>query len=138
MKTTLNDVLFFKSKQLIEQNGNLIPIEFDNTLLFKPKRTFFIYNVSTKTPRGKHAHHKTKQILFCINGKITVILNDGKIENKYELESGDCIYIPHMIWDEQIYHSKETVLISLCNTHYNISDYIINFEEFKKLKNGKK
>ena len=40
--TTLKDVILIKLKQWIESNGNLLPIEFDNQLLFKPKRTFFV------------------------------------------------------------------------------------------------
>ena len=38
---TLNDVLTFRLRQYVEQNGNLLPIEFDKTIPFKPKRTFF-------------------------------------------------------------------------------------------------
>lgn len=137
--TTLNNILYFKSKELMESNGNLIPIEFDNTLPFKPKRTFFVYGVPNKDSRGQHAHRKNKQMIYCINGQITVTLNDGFKEKKYELTSGYCIYIPNMIWDEQIYHTKNTVLISLCSINYNVMDYITDFDEFKKIKiNGKR
>ncbi|MFZ9377153.1 MAG: sugar 3,4-ketoisomerase [Candidatus Fonsibacter ubiquis] len=132
--TTLKDVILIKLKQWIESNGNLLPIEFDNQLLFKPKRTFFVNNVPDTQPRGKHAHYKTKQLIICLNGKITVRLHDGINEAYYELNNGDSIYIQNMIWDEQIYHTPNTVLISLCNTHYNTLDYINDFEEFVKLK----
>lgn len=136
---TLDNVLLFRLKQLIESNGTLIPIEFDNTLPFKPKRTFFVTGVPDVEPRGKHAHYKTKQILVCLNGTINVRLHDGFKEEKYILNSGDSIYIPNLIWDEQSYLTPDTVLISLCNTHYETSDYIHNFNEFVKLKtNGKK
>lgn len=131
---TLDHVLLFRTKQFIEDNGILIPIEFDNTIPFKPKRTFFVYNVPDQLPRGKHAHYKTKQVLFCLNGKITVKLHDSISEKFYDLNSGDGIYIPNLIWDEQIYHSPETVLISLCSTYYNTKDYIHNFNEFLTIK----
>jgi len=132
--TTLNYVLLFRLRQFIESNGNLIPIEFDKTLPFKPKRTFFVHDVPDRTPRGSHAHFKTKQVLICINGKLTVRLHDGVNESHYELNTGDGIYVPNMIWDEQIYHTPETVLISLCSTHYDVKDYIQDFDEFLKLK----
>jgi len=133
---TLNDVLLIKSKQFIESNGNLVPIEFDKTIPFKPKRTFFVYGVPDKSARGKHAHFKTKQLITCINGHISVRLHDGFNEGFYELYGGDSIYIPNMIWDEQVYHSVNTVLVSLCSTHYNTKDYIHDFNEFIKIKNG--
>lgn len=136
--TTINDVLLFRAKQIIESNGILMPIEFDSTLQFKPKRTFFVYNVPDKDIRGKHAHYKTKQIITCLSGKITVIIKDGISEIQHVLVTGDSIYIPNLIWDEQIYHSKDTVLFSLCSTHYNTSDYITDFELFKKIKENEK
>jgi UDP-2-acetamido-3-amino-2,3-dideoxy-glucuronate N-acetyltransferase len=134
---TLNNVLCFRSKQIIESNGILMPIEFDNSLPFKPKRTFFVYNVPDKNPRGQHAHWKTKQILTCLSGHITTILADGVTRQEYELYSGDSIFIPNLIWDEQIYHSTDTIMISLCSTHYDTKDYIHNFNEFLKIKQSK-
>lgn len=135
---TINDVLLFRAKQIIETNGILMPIEFDSTLQFKPKRTFFVYGVPNEDIRGKHAHYKTKQILTCLSGKLTAIVKDGTSEMKYILNTGDSIYIPNLIWDEQIYHSKDTVLFSLCSTHYNTSDYITDFELFKQIKENEK
>ena len=131
---TLNNVLIFKLRQFIESNGNLLPIEFDNTIPFKPKRTFFVCNVTDNQIRGKHAHYKTKQLIVCLNGEITVKLHDGRDQNNYVLSSGDAIYIPNLIWDEQIYHSNNTVLISLCSTHYDEKDYINDFDKFLKIK----
>ena len=136
--TTLNDVLFFQLKQLIESNGILIPIEFDGSLFFKPKRTFFVTQVPDKNPRGKHAHYKTKQLLICLNGTIDVKVHDGFDKTIYTLTNGDCVYIPNLIWDEQIYYTPQTTLISICNTHYSADDYIHNFDEFLTIKNIKK
>jgi mannose-6-phosphate isomerase-like protein (cupin superfamily) len=133
--STLNDVIVIKLKQWIESNGNLIPIEFDKELPFKPKRVFLVNNVPDKNPRGKHSHYKTKQIIACINGQITVTLHDGFNSAKYELYSGDSIYIPNLIWDEQIYHTPDTVLFSMCSTNYDTNDYIHDFNNFLKIKN---
>lgn len=135
---TLNDVFLFRTKQIIESNGILTPIEFDRTLPFKPKRTFFVYGVPDLNPRGLHAHYKTKQILICLRGNITTTLHDGIHKKSYELLPGDSIFIPNLIWDEQIYHTSDTILLSLCSTHYNTADYIHDFNKFVNLKvNGK-
>ena len=132
--TTINDVLLIKMKQMIEPNGILTPIEFNQGSLFKPKRVFFVQQVPDTEPRGKHAHHKTKQILHCIQGHISCKVHDGFNENTYELYSGDAIYIPNLIWDEQIYHDKNSILFSICNTHYDTADYIHDFNTFLNLK----
>ena len=46
------------------------------------------------------------------------------------------LYIPELIWDEQIYENENSVLLVLANTHYNVKDYIENYSDFKKIKNN--
>lgn len=133
-QTTLEDVLLFRMKQLIEDNGNLLPIELNSEIPFRVKRTFFVTDVPDKKPRGKHSHYKTKQLIVCLKGSIDVKLHDGVNGKIYKIKQGDGIYIPNLIWDEQIYNTKDTILVSLCSTHYTIEDYILDFDEFKKIK----
>ena len=40
-----------------------------------------------------------------------------------------------MIWDEQVYHNESSVLLVLSNSNYDTSDYIEDYDEFKRLKN---
>jgi dTDP-4-dehydrorhamnose 3,5-epimerase-like enzyme len=76
--------------------------------------------------------------LICIHGKVEVLVNDGYNEQKYLLESPQqALYIPEMIWDEQVYLTQDTVLLVLSNMKYNPDDYIHDFEKFKKLKINK-
>jgi UDP-2-acetamido-3-amino-2,3-dideoxy-glucuronate N-acetyltransferase len=131
---TIDNVILIKMRRMVEPNGILTPVEFDNGSLFKPKRVFFVQNVPDTNPRGCHAHFKTKQILCCVSGHISCKIHDGFNSINYELYSGDALFVPNMIWDEQIYHSTDTVLFSICSTHYNADDYIHNFNEFVKLK----
>ena len=41
-----------------------------------------------------------------------------------------------MIWDEQIYVGHNATLLVLANTLYDPSDYIEDYEEFRRIKNG--
>jgi len=134
MSTTINDVFLVKMKQIIEPNGILSPFEFDKGMLFKPKRVFFVQQVPDLNPRGMHAHHKTKQLLCCLSGHISCKVHDGINEKTVELYSGDALYVPNLIWDEQIYNSIDTILFSICSTHYDTNDYIHNFDDFLKIK----
>jgi len=135
MKSLLNDVLFYNMRTIIEDDGNLVPIESNFDIPFPIKRIFYVYGVRDADIRGRHAHHKTKQLLICIHGKIEVLCDDGKNKKKYLLESPQQgLLIPEMIWDEQKYLSEDSVLLVITNTKYELNDYIHDFEEFKRLK----
>tara|TARA_R100001015_G_C4502673_1_gene76728 strand:+ start:38 stop:469 length:432 start_codon:yes stop_codon:yes gene_type:complete len=132
---TLKDVKFFNTRTMVEPDGNLVPIESNYDIPFKLKRIFYVYGVKNQDDRGKHAHYKTKQVLICVHGKVEVLVNDGKEKQKYLLESPQqALYIPEMIWDEQNYLSKDTVLLVLSNKKYDPKDYIHDFQEFQKIK----
>ena len=135
MKTTIDDVKFLDIKTVVDDNGNLIPIESGRSIPFEIERVFYVYGVRDEEKRGNHAHHKTKQVLISLHGKVEVIVKDGEREVRYLLESPQqALYVPEMIWDEQVYRSEETALLVLSNTHYDPSDYIHNFESFKLMK----
>ena len=132
---TLEDVKFFNTRTMVEPDGNLVPIESNYDIPFPIKRIFYVYGVKNQDDRGKHAHYKTKQVLICVHGKVEVLVNDGLKEKKYLLESPQqALYIPEMIWDEQIYLSEDTVLLVLSNMKYDPKDYIHDFKTFEKLK----
>ena len=134
--TTLDDVKKFTLKTFTEPDGKLTPIELDKDIPFEFKRMFYVYDVHDQNDRGKHSHHKTKQILIAVNGGVTVICDDGKKRRNYILnEPNKALYIPEMIWDEQVYHNESSVLLVLSNTNYDTSDYIEDYDEFKRLKN---
>ena len=136
-KTTLSDVKLFKLKAMTDTGGSLIPVESQKDIPFPIKRVFYVYDVDSLDNRGQHSHYKTKQVLVCIKGKIEVICDDGVVREKYILNSpNEAIYIPEMIWDEQVYFSKDTIMLALANTLYDRNDYIENYEEFTELKTG--
>jgi dTDP-4-dehydrorhamnose 3,5-epimerase-like enzyme len=116
----------------MDADGILIPIEFDS-LPFIPKRIFIVKNVPICEERGNHAHYETQQILVCLKGKIEVKLYDGQSVSNYVLNEGESIFIDKMIWDSQIFHTGDDVLLSICSTEYNPMDYINNLDEFNDL-----
>ena len=65
-------------------------------------------------------------------GQISVY-NDGSgidvVVHPTETKNGKPLYIPEMIWDEQTYKSEDSVLLVLANTHYDINDYIEDYEQ---------
>ena len=116
----------------VDKRGCLIPIEFNN-IGFIPKRVFVVNNVPVGMVRGNHSHHKTKQLLICINGLINVFLDNGKEKTQTLLGVGESITIPEMVWDSQEFLEKNSEILVICSTEYDLNDYILDYTEFLKL-----
>lgn len=100
---------------------------------FSIKRVFYILQADTKLPRGFHAHKKTKQVLFCLQGSIKMILDDGKKKAAIVLDKPNKgIFIDTMIWHEMHNFKKDTILLILTSKKFNPADYIRDYEEFKR------
>ena len=136
--TTIEDVKRINLKFFDEPDGRLAPVEFDKDIPFEVKRMFYVFNVHNQNDRGKHSHFTTKQLLICINGAIDVKCDDGMggVENWQLNQPWKALYVPEMIWDEQVYMSKDSVLLVLANTNYDSTDYIEDYNRFKEIKNG--
>lgn len=131
----VEDVRFLDLDCFSENDGNLVPIELEKKIPFDVKRIFYVFGVKDKQIRGKHAHHQTQQVLICVSGECVVICKDGKSEKKVNLDSPTkALYIPEMIWDEQIYMTDNTVLLVLSSTEYSKKDYIEDYQKFQNLK----
>lgn len=119
-------------KTIIDEDGVLVPIEF-NKLPFEPKRIFYVCDVPKGEERGNHAHYETQQILICLKGMIQVKLHDGFNLSKHLLIADEFIFVDKMIWDSQVFLSGDDILLSICSTSYDKSDYIEDFDQFISL-----
>ena len=137
--TTLNNVKLLELETFVDLEGSLVPIESGLSVPFEIKRVFYIFEVHDQKDRGEHSHYKTEQVLICLNGKVKVLCDDGKNRKEWVLDKpNQALYIPNLIWDEQTYLTSGSVLLVLTNTNYDPSDYIEDYEEFKRLKNESK
>ena len=124
----------------VKDEGYLCFIEEENHIPFPIKRVYYIFDVIKNAVRGKHTHKKTKQVIFCIHGSITIILDDGHDKEAITLSKPHMgVYLDTMMWHEMVAFKKGTVLLVLASEKYDAKDYIRSFEEFlKKTKKGKK
>ena len=137
--STLEDIKLISLKTFIDSEGSLVSIESGLSIPFKIKRVFYVFEVHDQKDRGEHSHHKTEQVLICLNGEVKVLCDDGKNRKEWVLDKpNQALYIPNLIWDEQTYLTSYSVLLILANTNYDPSDYIEDYEEFKRLKNESK
>ena len=97
---------------------------------FKTKR-FFMISASHSIKRGNHAHYKSKQILFCIKGKVKLTITNSINHKILTLnEKGSMVYIPPMLWAKQEYF-KDSILGVFTNTNYEEKDYIRDYHKYK-------
>ena len=122
-------------KDLGDERGNLVVIEGGKTIPFDIQRVFFFYGSDTKVVRGQHANRESEFVLINVAGQSKVRISDGREEFVVNLDRPLMgVYIPKMIWKDMYGFSNDSVLLVLASTHYNGSEYIRDFEEYKRIK----
>jgi dTDP-4-dehydrorhamnose 3,5-epimerase-like enzyme len=116
-----------------DRRGNLSVVEGGKSIPFNIKRVYYLYDVPGGAKRGGHAHRKLEQLIIAASGSFTVVLHNGKKKESYTLNRSNMgLYIPKMIWREIENFSSGAVCLVLASEHYDESDYIRSFKEFKK------
>jgi acetyltransferase-like isoleucine patch superfamily enzyme/dTDP-4-dehydrorhamnose 3,5-epimerase-like enzyme len=111
--------------------GSLIAAEFDKDLPFAPKRLFTVFGVPSKDVRGAHAHRECQQLLICVQGSVTAVVDDGTNRDQFRLDRPDlALHMMPMIWGTQYQYSADAVLLVLASHAYDPDDYIRDYDEF--------
>ena len=107
--------------------------EYPKHIPFKIERIYYITQAKKNLPRGFHAHHKTRQVLFCIHGSIKMIFDDGKKKASIILKKPEIgVLIDKMVWHEMHQFSKDAILLVVASAPYDPKDYIRDYSDFKK------
>lgn len=122
-----------------DYRGYLIPLESNINVPFEIKRVYYIYKTKTNVRRGFHSHKKLKQLVTCISGSCTFLLDDGNSKTNIMLDNpNQGILIEGLIWREMYDFSEDCVLLVLASEYYDESDYIRNYNEFLKVAKNEK
>lgn len=120
-------------KDLGDERGKLVVVEGGQSIPFDIQRVFYIYGSDSTVVRGQHANRESEFMLINVAGKSKVRITDSKEENIVELDRPMMgIYIPKMIWKDMYDFSVDSVLLVLASTHYDGSEYIRDYEAYKK------
>ncbi|WP_375240025.1 FdtA/QdtA family cupin domain-containing protein, partial [Aurantibacter sp.] len=85
--------------KILDPRGNLSFFENGAQIPFTIKRTYWIYDVPGGEVRGGHAFKESNEFIIALSGSFDVVLNDGKIENKYNLNrSYNGLIVPNLKW----------------------------------------
>ncbi len=119
-------------KDLGDERGKLVVIEGGQSVPFEIKRVFYIYGSDANVVRGQHANRQSEFMLINVAGKSKVRITDTKEEFVVELSQPMMgVYIPKMVWKDMYDFSEDSVLLVLASTHYDSSEYIRDYEEYK-------
>jgi dTDP-4-dehydrorhamnose 3,5-epimerase-like enzyme len=132
--------------------GHLYIAESLRHIPFAIKRVYFVNNLNRvfihdtegkgamkELKRGEHAHKKLEQVIFCINGHMTLDLDDGQKKQSIVLDNPSIgVHLGPMLWHSMGGFSPNCVMLVLASGYYNEKDYVRDYSEFKKLAGKKK
>ncbi len=122
------------SSPVVIDEAVLTYIESDRHIFFPIKRVYTITSVDFHAVRGHHAHHKTQQALFCIQGSVTINFDNGFEKTQIFLNRPeDGVRIDPMVWHEMTGFSRDAALMVLADDFYNEADYIRSYDSFTQL-----
>ena len=116
-----------------DERGKLVVAEGDIDIPFSIQRVFYIYGSDDTVVRGQHANKNSEFVLINVAGSSKVMITDGENREIVQLSRPmEGLYIPRMVWKEMYDFSPDSVLLVLASTHYDGSEYIRDYEEYKK------
>ena len=120
-------------RSAVDLRGRLLAAEIGSQLPFTPKRAFLVCEVPTAEVRGEHAHHTLEQVLICVHGELSVMVDDGRARAEFRLDGPDrCLYIPPRIWATQYRYTRDAQVLVLASDIYDWADYIRDYDEFSR------
>jgi UDP-2-acetamido-3-amino-2,3-dideoxy-glucuronate N-acetyltransferase len=130
-KSIVSGVELIKFKHVIDMRGNLTEVGLQRDLPFSPKRVFLVQSVPDSRVRGEHAHKECHQCLVCVNGSVSVIVDNGKEREEFCLtQPNEGLYLPPYIWGIQYKYSSDAVLMVYASHDYDSDDYIRDYNLF--------
>ena len=124
----------FNFKKFTKKSGTLIPFSLNKDIPFKSKRIFLIYGKKNFT-RGDHAHHKCKQFLVPIFGKMLIEYENRSVKSKKVLDFRDKkgLLLDSKTWCKITFKTNNCILMVFCDREYEFKDYIENYKNFLKI-----
>jgi dTDP-4-dehydrorhamnose 3,5-epimerase-like enzyme len=120
-------------KKIADARGCLTPIEGQQDIPFAIKRTYFLYDVTSNTIRGGHAHVALEQVLLAIHGSFDVMVTDGNSTKIFTLNQPNMgLFLPTMVWRELYNFSNGAVCLVLASEHYDENDYYRDYDSYIK------
>jgi dTDP-4-dehydrorhamnose 3,5-epimerase-like enzyme len=135
----IEDVKIIELPKFLDARGNLCFIEQLNHIPFEIQRTYWIYDVPGGEVRGGHAFKQNQEFIVALSGSFDVIVDDGNAKKKFTLSrSYYGLYVPAGLWREIENFSTNSLALEFGSMHYDVNDYVRDYQEYIKLKKNEK
>ena len=132
----INKVQWLNLVDVTDSRGRLTAFESGDDNSFIMKRIFFVHQVKEGVPRGGHAHKYTDQLLIAICGSLSVVLSDGRLTKRYNLnDPAKGLFVPQSLWIKLVDFSQDCACAVIANTIYNKNDSLREWNEYLKYYN---
>lgn len=113
--------------------GSISVLENSLNVPFDVRRIYYLYDIPANSTRGGHAHYELEQYVIAASGSFVFTLDDGKERKEIFLNRPNkALHIKQGIWREMKDFSGGSVCLVLASMEYKESDYIRDFDEFKR------
>lgn len=148
MSSTVRERIVVRNCRWIEipkisdaRDGVISVAEGGKDIPFAIRRVYYIYGLNYQhSHRGEHSHKKLKQVMFCINGKVTLNLDDGFRQQEVTLDEPHAgLYLGPDLWVVMKGFIHQCILLVFASDTYRESDYVRDHLEFvarARRKNG--
>lgn len=132
--SNIDDCVIIDMKTIGHDNGRLSVMENLATAPFSIRRVYYLYDLPAGAERGGHSHVFTHEIALPLNGSFDVVVDDGKQTKRVSLNRPDCgLLLPAGIWRTLDNFSSGSICLVLASEKYEESDYVRNYDDFKRL-----
>ena len=116
---------------MADPHGDLAVAEGESHVPFPIARVFYVYDVPAQASRGGHAHRLLEQAVFCLTGRMEMIVDDGERRRGFVLDDPRRgVYLPPLVWHDIGGFSAGTVYLVLASAEFDEGDYIRDRDEF--------
>ncbi len=137
MKNNIHQCNILQLPKVHDRAGNITAIENNIHLPFDVERVFYLYDVPGGEKRGGHAHKELQEFIIAVSGAFDVLMDDGKNKKIIHLDRPFIgLHITQGVWRELLNFSSGAICLVLASHKYDEDDYIREYSQFKKIKNG--
>lgn len=124
--------------QFLDPRGNLAVIEQSRQMPFDIERVHWIYDVPGGGGREGHAYLHNAELIVALSGSFDLKIKYPDGEELFTLNRTYFgVYVPPMTWRELTNFSTNAVVLVLSSCVYDESEYITDYEEYLRIKEGK-
>lgn len=102
---------------------------------FVVKRVYWLTGVKGEKKSGQHAHRDEDELFLILQGKVSIVLDEGRGLKTIELEKNDTVWVPKFVWHGFSKLSADSFVLALTSTNYDPErkGYITDHQEFARL-----